>query len=939
MPNLNNFISTASRGNWNQFICPLNNPGVLSKESLSACVDSFWSLIEESKDWGEHVLQVYVTIEYEGEVFKSLGKAAQVNREDFSKFKSSLIKHFSLKDDFYHTVDAHNISFNYNFVSTKDVLKSESVIHDPKKSGFDLDSTPAMKSTDFKGYNLPNNMNLFSWGRIIASSHNSVTIDYKSKELDYTVYVKIEGDSHIVSIEDEGRVLLNFTDVRTSGNNSFTRTINRHEFVYRGGEMVIKYDHNPIPGLTYISKVDKCKNLLSKIITFDIETRLINSVVTPYCICFYDGVAAKSFYVLDFDSVDSMIKAALSAIFKPEYSGYIVYAHNLSKFDGILILKTLANMRGIKLRFTKNESNFINIQVRGNKNNKFCLDIRDSYLLLPSSLRSLTASFGVLAKSIFPFTFLDNLKNPLDYIGARPDFKYYEESGISRADYDAHVSGQSEGLLWSVEVESRRYCAVDCISLWKVLIKFNDLIYTYFGINAIKYPTIPSLAFAIFRSHYMNHKIPVLVGPIYDFIKASYTGGSVDVYIPNPKGYFTELASSLKNIIIRGYDVNSLYPAAMLKSLMPIGKPCYFKVSEGVDFFSLFNKDEDRPLGFFKVEVTAPDNLQIPILQTRLETPDGYRTVSPIGTWTGIYFSSELYNAIKNFGYEIKVLEGYTFEGQHIFKDYVEYFYAIKKAASKDDPMYYIAKLFMNSLYGRFGMSYEQVDTKLVTGKKLDKLISDNRLAISGITDLSSGKKDVKLVSIFNEEKYNAINKAGIDLTKYINISVGIASAITAEARVIMSAFKTIPGINILYGDTDSAYVDQPLPDDLVGDDLGQFKLEGTYKDIVFLAPKMYAAITTEGLEVIKVKGVTAKAIKSNNLNFDTLKQLLFKDKEIMLNQVKSFRSVSDSNIKIVDQTYTMVATENKRELVYDSNGILVHTKPLKLPLSDKQKK
>ena len=150
---------------------------------------------------------------------------------------------------------------------------------------------------------------------------------------------------------------------------------------------------------------------------------------------------------------------------------------------------------------------------------------------------------------------------------------------------------------------------------------------------------------------------------------------------------------------------------------MPVGIPRYFKVTEGVDFFSLFKEDKDRPLGFFKVEVTAPDNLHIPILQTRLKTLDGYRTVSPVGCWTGIYFSGELYNAVKNFGYVVKVLEGYTFEGQHIFKDYVEHFYSIKKAAPKTDPMYYIAKLFMNSLYGRFGMSYEQVDTRLMSSK------------------------------------------------------------------------------------------------------------------------------------------------------------------------------------------------------------------------------
>ena len=109
----------------------------------------------------------------------------------------------------------------------------------------------------------------------------------------------------------------------------------------------------------------------------------------------------------------------------------------------------------------------------------------------------------------------------------------------------------------------------------------------------------------------------------------------------------------------------------------------------------------------------------------------------------------------------------------------------------------------------------------------------------SDILNLSSGDSDVNLVSVFNKLKYEKINKAGKDLSGYINVSISIASAITAEARVLMSSFKNIPGINIFYSDTDSAYVDQPLPAHLVGNELGQFKLEGTFRDIFFLAPKM----------------------------------------------------------------------------------------------------
>ena len=67
-----------------------------------------------------------------------------------------------------------------------------------------------------------------------------------------------------------------------------------------------------------------------------------------------------------------------------------------------------------------------------------------------------------------------------------------------------------------------------------------------------KYLTLPSLAFAIFRTHYMEENtIYTLTGQIKEDIRISYTGGSVDMYIPtNPKG---------SNIYC--YDVNSLYPS------------------------------------------------------------------------------------------------------------------------------------------------------------------------------------------------------------------------------------------------------------------------------------------------------------------------------------------------------------------------------------------
>lgn len=99
--------------------------------------------------------------------------------------------------------------------------------------------------------------------------------------------------------------------------------------------------------------------------------------------------------------------------------------------------------------------------------------------------------------------------------------------------------------------------------------KFNKLIFDKFKLNITKYPTLPSLAFGLFRAHYLVKredipkdtfdekgnivkpilsKIHMLSGDIANNIRKGYTGGAVDMYIPYNK----------KGTKIHAYDVNSL---------------------------------------------------------------------------------------------------------------------------------------------------------------------------------------------------------------------------------------------------------------------------------------------------------------------------------------------------------------------------------------------
>lgn len=125
---------------------------------------------------------------------------------------------------------------------------------------------------------------------------------------------------------------------------------------------------------------------------------------------------------------------------------------------------------------------------------------------------------------------------------------------------------------------------------------------------------------------------------------------------------------------------------------MPTGNPVYFEgnILKNYDY-------NNKPFGIFEFDVVAPSYIKYPLLQTRIKTDNGYRTIAPIGNWTGVYFSDELYNASK-YGYTFSVKRGYLFEKANILYEYVDFLFDLKKNSTKGTPNYTISKLLLNSL-------------------------------------------------------------------------------------------------------------------------------------------------------------------------------------------------------------------------------------------------
>jgi len=166
-----------------------------------------------------------------------------------------------------------------------------------------------------------------------------------------------------------------------------------------------------------------------------------------------------------------------------------------------------------------------------------------------------------------------------------------------------------------------------------------------------------------------------------------------------------------------------------------------------------------------------------------------------------------------------------------------------------------IAKLLMNSLYGKFGMKLENTIIDIFnTSNKKDLQLFEELLETNGASIQDFIKIDNHYLTI---RKSNIKYEDEEDMYHGLDVNIALASAIAGGARMWMSLIKNSSNFNLYYSDTDSAVTDAELPSILVGPELGQFKLEYVINRAVFLAPKVYGLITTDGQEIIKVKGLT----------------------------------------------------------------------------------
>jgi hypothetical protein len=274
-------------------------------------------------------------------------------------------------------------------------------------------------------------------------------------------------------------------------------------------------------------------------------------------------------------------------------------------------------------------------------------------------------------------------------------------------------------------------------------------------------------------------------------------------------------------------DVNSMYPFAMTKEYPDTGT---IEKRKGID----------RRFGIADCTIFVPSTIKIPPLPVRT---DG-QLLFPTGMLRGWWTYHEIRNATKR-GCEVRMVhESYgTDEGCYPFLTYIHETYGKRLEAREagNDFLSTYFKLKANNSYGKLAQHLPRLE----------------------IRNEPMGKKELKKTGAVLEKRLGHLWQYRIPLLEppeYANYLWG--TYVTSYARIhldqILNALNGVPGLQVLYCDTDSAMVCGTIPDGVLDLDefrLGAMKVE-KYVSADFRIPKGYVLVDAEGKVKVACKGV-----------------------------------------------------------------------------------
>lgn len=591
-----------------------------------------------------------------------------------------------------------------------------------------------------------------------------------------------------------------------------------------------------------------------------VRVHRVNYICTQY----YDGVFWE-----DFTDIALWMKEVMN------HNGSTIIFHNGKGYDFNFICEAAAQ-NGYEATLTQVGHKIMAMTVtQGYGAQKIAVKFIDSINFISGPLKSFTSTFGLQAmKGHFPHML--NRPEYYDYVGVVPDIKHFTMSSDSARtvhDVETWYKALPQDYVWDFAKERAAYCRDD-VNLLRLGVKsFRETTMSISaahlgavtGVDPLKYKTLPSSAKAIYMTcHLPQGVMAALPKTTAKLCRKYMNGGRNETFTRWVELSDEEVA---RGDYISAVDVVSMYPFIQKTSRYPKGHPMIFKYNsvEGstAETIDLWLHRPEHSFTLLCVDVSCPQDLLYPLLHTM---HDGKLYFDLVDKIEARYTSAEVLRAI-SLGYKVtKVHEAiyWAETATDVFKDYVNGFLTekinaeswpsdmsitpevsseerevinmrreayieeykridgidITPASEKNSGKRAIAKLFLNSLWGKWAQqdNIEYLRAQILQrSKHTQRQIREaqrNRTTVS-CTPLPNNAvllvtKD--LAKVLDED--NAASSTtttttwrnALDIVNDKNITVGIITTAYARLKLYDDVLTKVPPDCLVYCDTDSGY-------------------------------------------------------------------------------------------------------------------------------------
>ena len=357
----------------------------------------------------------------------------------------------------------------------------------------------------------------------------------------------------------------------------------------------------------------------------------------------------------------------------------------------------------------------------------------------------------------------------------------------------------------------------------------------------------------------------------------------------------------------RYVDFVSLYPTVNFFKEYPVGHPT-----------KIYNPKcyDPKWRGFIQCKIEAPRGLYHPVLPVRLKCRKAAKLLFPLcrtcaalqqqekcehspdeRVFTGTWCTNEIALALAKSYRIIEIYEVWHFvkTSDTLFRDYVRDFMKLKMESSalpnedinvfkahvknhlgieldtitKNPGMRSVAKLCLNSLWGKYGQRTNMTQNEYVT-----KSVEFYKILLNDTHD------DINIQFLTKEMVQMNYNLKNQFVDNYNNINIPIAAFTTSHARKMLYGVLDKVGTRVLGYDTDSCWFYEPEGENTIptGDSLGELTDElggGHITKWVGTGAKSYSYETSDGGVTCKVKGFTLNYACGQLINGDVMDEVV----------------------------------------------------------------